>query len=171
MLIALTGLPGVGKSTFAEALGRSIGVPVLSVDPIEAAMLRARIDPSQPTGLAAYFVVEALVERQLGLGLSVIVDAANYVEPARQAWRVLSGRLGAPLRWIEIICSDESIHHKRVEARGVYIEGFHRVSWNDVLRRKTETEPWNDQRLTLDSAGDSVASNVTRAIEYIGSRT
>lgn len=41
MLIAMVGLPGVGKSSVAEALGRKLNAPVVSVDPIEAAMWRA----------------------------------------------------------------------------------------------------------------------------------
>ncbi len=50
MLIAVAGLPGVGKSSVAEALGRELRAPVVSVDPIEAAMRRAGVGRAQPTG-------------------------------------------------------------------------------------------------------------------------
>jgi predicted kinase len=86
VLIALAGLQGVGKSTFARMLGRSLRAPVVSVDPIEAALFRAGIDRSQPTGLAAYVVAAALAERQLELGLTTIIDASNYMEQGRQMW-------------------------------------------------------------------------------------
>jgi predicted kinase len=43
MLIAMAGLPGAGKSSVAEELGRKLSAPVVSVDPIEAAMWRARV--------------------------------------------------------------------------------------------------------------------------------
>jgi predicted kinase len=56
MLIVMAGLPGSGKSAVADAVGRALNLPVLSVDPIEAAMCRAGIDRTQPTGLAAYVV-------------------------------------------------------------------------------------------------------------------
>jgi adenylylsulfate kinase-like enzyme len=46
MLIAMAGLPGAGKSSVAEALGRKLTAPVVSVDPIEAAMWRAGVAPS-----------------------------------------------------------------------------------------------------------------------------
>jgi predicted kinase len=109
-------------SAFARALGRALHAPVLSVDPIEAALLRAGIDRAQPTGLAAYVVADALAERQLDLGLSSIVDAANYVEPGRRMWRDLAARRGVPLRWIELFCSDEAAHRARLEARSVYLD-------------------------------------------------
>jgi len=53
VLVAMSGLPGSGKSAVAEDLGRALPAAVLSVDPVEAAMWRAGVDRKQPTGLAA----------------------------------------------------------------------------------------------------------------------
>jgi predicted kinase len=166
MLIALAGLPGVGKTTFARALGRALAAPVLSVDPIEAALVRAGVDATQPTGLAAYVVAEALADAQLELELHVIVDAANYVEPGRAMWRALAARRKVTLHWIELVCSDEAAHRARLEARGAYIEGFRVVSWPDVLRRRAETDLWTEERLVLDTLG-AVKDNVARAQAHI----
>ena len=52
-LIVMAGLPGAGKSTIGEIVGARLGATVVSVDPIESAILRAGIDADQPTGLAA----------------------------------------------------------------------------------------------------------------------
>ncbi|WP_173508776.1 AAA family ATPase [Sinorhizobium psoraleae] len=84
-LIVTAGLPGSGKSIIAEGLARAIGAPVLSVDPIEAAMWRSDI-PKYMTGIAAYEVAAAVAEENLKLGLTVIVDAVNPVEVARATW-------------------------------------------------------------------------------------
>lgn len=167
MLIVFGGAPGAGKSTLARALGRALRAPVLSVDPIEAALWRAGINPDQPTGLAAYVVAEALAERQLELGVTTVIDAANYVEPGRQMWRDLAARRRAPLRWIEVVCSVEAVHRARIEARGVDILGFHTVSWSDVLRRRTETEPWTDERLVLDTAVADDHTLLARAVAHV----
>ena len=56
----MAGLPGAGKSTIAEIVGARLGATVVSVDPIESAILRAGIDADQPTGLAAYLVAEEI---------------------------------------------------------------------------------------------------------------
>jgi predicted kinase len=166
MLIVLAGLPGAGKSTFAKALGRSLRAPVLSVDPIEAALFRAGIERGPSTGLAAYLVAATIAERQIELGLTTLIDASNYVEAARQTWRDLAAQQCVPLRWIEIACSDETAHRQRVEARKVDIRGFYAVTWADVLRRQMETEPWTDDRLILDTAAPIDAS-VARALAYL----
>ena len=82
MFIVMAGLPGTGKSTIAEQLGRQLGLAVVSVDPIESAILSAGIDAGQPTGLAAYLVAERIADSVLSSpAAGVIIDAVNAVEP------------------------------------------------------------------------------------------
>ncbi len=80
----MSGLPAVGKSALADALGRHLGAPVLSVDPIEAAIWRCGIGPSFQTGVAGYEVAATLAAHQLALGLDVIGDAVNSLEVGRE---------------------------------------------------------------------------------------
>ena len=89
-LIVMAGLPGAGKSTIGEIVGARLGATVVSVDPIESAILRAGIDSDQPTGLAAYLVAEEIAEKELLSGRTVIVDAVNAAESARLQWRDLA---------------------------------------------------------------------------------
>jgi predicted kinase len=166
VLIALAGLPGSGKSAVAGDLSRALHCAVLSVDPAEAAMWRAGVSKSEPTGLAAYMVVEALAAEQIALGHDVIVDAVNAVEPARAQWRALAGRLDVDLRFIEVQCSDPDVHRRRLEARRRGIAGFYEPSWNDVQRRREEFAAWIDDRLALDSM-DSRQDNLVTALKYL----
>ncbi len=55
---------------------------------------------------------------------------------------------------IEIVCSDLAEHRRRVEGRVADIEGLIQPSWDEVMRRAYE--PWDRDRLILDSAGKSV---------------
>jgi predicted kinase len=167
MLIAMAGLPGAGKSTVAEVVGNRLGYAILSVDPIESAILSSGIDSDQPTGLAAYLVAEAIADAALANGQSVIVDAVNAVEAARAQWRDLAARTGAGLRFIEVRCSDPGVHRGRLEARQRDIAGFYEPSWADVEQRSREFAPWTDDRLTLDSVKPR-EGNLSAALRYLG---
>ncbi len=52
-LVLMSGLPGVGKSAIADTVAVRISALVVSVDELEAAMLRSGLDQSFETGLAA----------------------------------------------------------------------------------------------------------------------
>jgi predicted kinase len=147
----MAGLPGSGKSAVAEDIGRALGYAVLSVDPVEAAMWRAGLSRDQPTGLAAYVVVEVLAAEQLALGHGVVVDAVKDVDAAREQWRGLAVRTGSVLRFIEVRCSDEQEHRRRLEARQRGIDGFAEPSWASVQDRRAGFDSWLDDRLVLDS--------------------
>lgn len=166
MLIAMAGLPGAGKSSVAEALGRKLAAPVVSVDPIEAAMWRAGVGRDQPTGLAAYVVAEAVADGVLGMGQTVIVDAVNAVEAAREQWRSLADRRGVPVVFIEVVCSDQLVHRHRLENRSRGIEGFAEPTWEVVERLREEFASWADHRLVLDTMTD-LPSNVTTALGFL----
>ncbi|MFF1873930.1 AAA family ATPase [Kitasatospora herbaricolor] len=166
MLIAMAGLPGAGKSSVADALGRRLAAPVVAVDPIETAMWRAGVARSQPTGLAAYVVAEAVAGGVLALGQTVVVDAVNAVEEARGQWRSLADRHGVPLVFIEVVCSDPALHRRRLESRSRDIDGFEEPTWEAVRRRREEFAPWTGDRLVLDSV-IGLASNVTAALEFL----
>jgi predicted kinase len=164
MLIAMAGLPAAGKSSVAAGVG-ALSYPVVAVDPIEAA-LRRSIDRGQPTGLTAYVVAEAVAEGILALGQTVIVDAVNAVEPARQQWRALASRHRVRLAVIEVVCSSPELHRRRLEERDRGIEGFEEPTWAAVERVRAGYEPWTDRRLVLDSVAD-LTENVKRALEFI----
>ena len=139
LLVILSGLPGVGKSAVANELGRALHAPVISVDPIEAAILRSGICQSPETGLAAYRVGATLAEHHLRLGLTVIADAANYLEVGRDLWRGAADAAGAEWRAVEVICSDEELHRRRLSVRRRGLEPYPEPTWESIQGRRTET--------------------------------
>ena len=161
----MAGLPAAGKSSLAEGLASSLSAPVVSVDPIEAALRRAGIEHGR-SGLAAYLAAEAVADGVLALGQTVIVDAVNAVEPARGQWRALASRRRVRLGFIEVVCTDRDLHRRRLEERVRDIEGLDEPDWAAVERRRAAFEPWDDRRLVLDSV-DDLAANVKRALEFV----
>ncbi|MFJ4677970.1 AAA family ATPase [Kitasatospora sp. NPDC088783] len=145
MLVAVAGLPGAGKSAVAEALGRKSAAPVVSVDPIEAAMRRAGTGPEQPTGLAAYAVAEAVAEAVAdgvpAPGQHVIVDAANAVEAARGQWRAPASRHGGSALFPEAACPDPELHRRRLAGRSRGIADFPEPTRAPVQWLRAEFEP------------------------------
>jgi predicted kinase len=160
----MSGLAGSGKSTIADAIGRALQIPVLSVDPIEAAIVEAGVERSFETGLAAYLVAEVVARGHLRAGLSVVIDAANYVEEGREIWRGLAARTGGELRVIVVEIA--------AAARASRLSGRDRglaVAEPDAAFLAAQQEawrPWEEPHLTLDGTAD-LASNLERALAFV----
>ena len=146
MLIAFAGLPGAGKTTLSRALARRIGAVWLRIDTIEGAMRRAGLSP----GPAGYDVAMALAADHLADGLAVVADSVNPVAASRAGWRAVAARAGSALLEVEVVCSDAAEHRRRVETRHHGISGLPAVTWPRVL--DCGYEPWQDDRLTIDTA-------------------
>lgn len=158
-LIAMAGLPGAGKSTIADLLSRQFPAMLLSIDPIEAALRRSGWQQER-IGSAGYLVAEALAIETLKRGQTVIIDAVNPVQAARDMWVKLAQDVSVPLTFLEVVCSDAVVHRQRIESRVRGIEGLTEVSWERVLKRKQEYQPWSNPRRVLDTSKTSAEALV-----------
>jgi predicted kinase len=64
-LIIFSGLPGTGKSTLAEAVGKALEIPVFAKDWLEAALLRSGLRPTsadKSLGYAGYELLTVLAK-------------------------------------------------------------------------------------------------------------
>lgn len=149
MLIVLGGLPGTGKTTIAKLLAARIDATYLRIDEIEHA-LHSMPGFHGDVGPAGYVVAYALAASNLGIGRPVVADCVNPVRASRQAWREVGSQAFAPVIEIEVICSDEMEHRRRVEGRQPDIAGFGLPSWQSVQAH--EYEMWTEPRLVIDTA-------------------
>lgn len=151
-LIALSGLPGVGKTSVAASVAARIDAVHLSIDAIEESLLGCGLPASWQVGVAAYEAARVIAERNLQLGHDVVVDAVNDSDDARQTWRNAANAQGAELVFVHLITSDPHEHQRRLEGRD---RGFTHVlepRWEQVQRRAAEYSPWTDEHLELDTA-------------------
>ena len=168
-MIIFSGLPGTGKSTLAESVGKALGIPVFARDWLEATLLRCELKPAteeKSLGWTGYELMTVLAERQLMLGQSVILDSVAATETIRNTWHQLAEQYNATWRVIECICSDESLHRSRLKERKRNIPGWHELEWSEVEKVKGYYSPWEGERLVLDMT-NSFDKNFLKAKTYL----
>ena len=149
MLIVISGLPATGKTTLAAALARHVGAVHLSVDPVEDALLRAGLRRGWTTGVAAYEAVGAAAQQNLVLDATVVVDAVNDRDAARQTWRDVAERAGVEVRFVLLLPPNPSEHQRRLRDRQRGLEHVAEPSWSQVAARAEAYEPWPNEPIEL----------------------
>ena len=118
--IVVSGPPATGKTTLAIAVGRALGAPVFSRDPLMEVLFDGRLgwprllgDWVPVTGLRIQTV---LLARQLELDQSAVLEC---VAPPtmRQLWREMTVQAGHRFLSVECVCSDTTTHRARFEQR------------------------------------------------------
>ena len=153
ILVSLSGLPGVGKTTLAKELAARTQAIHLRVDSVEAA-LKGSILKIHPAEDAGYLAIASIAKDNLLLGFDVIADTVNPIEMSRELWIKTAAAGAAHLMNVEVICSNEVLHRKRVESRTSDIDDLVVPDWQAVCNRTFE--PWQGNRVIVDTADDSV---------------
>ena len=168
MLIIFGGLPGVGKSTIAQALAQRLHACYLRVDTIEQAIRGHAPLVGQDVGPAGYVTLYRVAADNLRLGNVVITDSVNPLDVTRQAFRTAASGAGHKFIEIEVVCSDAATHRYRAESRPATVLGLIPPSWAEIEQR--HVEPWNAD-LRLDTFHLSVEDSVAQIVMLYNSRT
>jgi predicted kinase len=161
MLIVLSGLPGVGKTTIARELVRSLVAVYLRIDSIEQALRQAALVVEGE----GYAVAQAVAADNLGAGHTVVADCVNPWPLTRDEWRAVGEQIGVPVVEVEVVCSNQAEHRRRVELRVVDIAGHRVPTWTDVLER--DYRPWDRARLVIDTAQQTVSESVQAVLSAL----
>ena len=168
MLVVFGGLPGTGKTTLARQVADQLGATYLRIDTIEQA-LRSSLALTDDVGPAGYVIAYAIGATNLTLGRPVVADCVNPLRVTRVAWRDVAARTASPILEIEVSCSDEAEHRRRVESREIDIPGLIPSTWAAVVAR--DYEPWSEPRMVVDTANTTITEAVFAIVETIKRRS
>lgn len=164
MLIAFSGLPGTGKTSIARELARRLRATYLRVDTVEQALRSC--GTLEEVAAEGYETIYRLAEDNLNLGLTVIADSVNSIDITRDAWSEVARDANVRLINVEIICSDEVEHRRRVETRSSDIPDLVLPTWEKVQNR--EYHPWTQPRIVIDTAGRGIDECIVEIQRAIG---
>lgn len=166
MLVAIGGLPGVGKTTVARTVAGRLPAAHLRIDALEVALVRQGIVAGPgDVGPHGYGLALAVADTCLAAGGHVVVDAVFDVAAAREPWDALAARHGTPVVWVRLVCSDGSEHRRRVEGRRADIAGHVLPSWADVTGRVVDT--WGQPHSVVDTASGEPTATVLAALRGV----
>jgi predicted kinase len=164
LLIAFGGLPGTGKTTVAQALARNLAAVYLRIDTLEQAVAAGMGDGTD-IGPAGYLAGYAVAQDNLRLGLTVIADSVNGLDVTRSGWRKVALEAGVHIFEIELICSDTTMHRRRIEERWADIPGHTVPTWKSVLERQYDA--WESEHLVVDTANRSFEAVVETIVHRL----
>jgi len=162
-LFIFAGLPGSGKTELSQYLAGRVGAFHLRIDTIEQALRDLCEISVEGEG---YRLAYRIAADNLRLGLSVVADSCNPIALTRREWQEVAEIEGAKSINIEVICSDSAEHRRRVESRKPAIPTLELPTWEEVVRR--EYQPWDESRITIDTAGRSLEASCTELRSLIG---
>lgn len=151
LLIIFSGLPRTGKTSIAKRLAQKYGATYFRLDTIEQTLRDVCSYNVQGEG---YRITHRIVEDNLKLRNHVVVDCCNPWKLTRNEWEDVGKKCNSVSINIEVVCSDEEEHKKRVEKRSNAIAGLILPTWEEVLNR--EYDPWDKPHIRVDSAKKSI---------------
>jgi predicted kinase len=175
-VVLITGLPGSGKSTMAEAAGRALGAPVLSHDWAMSGLrpfveVQDALDSMGARGHrgVGWSLLWALARSQLRLGSSVVLDGVAR-DSEVDVTRTLAAEEGVESLVVMTTCRDARLHRARVEGRRRHIPNWYELDWDHVGRARSSWLPPEGLDLVLD-AGTPVEENAERLRTLLAARS
>lgn len=116
MFIQMSGAPGSGKTTLAQAIARRLKAVVIDHDVTKSALLTANV-PLSLAGHASYMVLDAIARQMLLQGHCVIFDSPCFYQDLLERGQQLAQEAQMPYRYIECVVNDFHELDRRIRTR------------------------------------------------------
>lgn len=161
MIVAVAGLPGSGKSFFAQRLAEQLDAVYLSSDHVRKAS-NALGRYSSADKQAVYDRMLALSEAALAQKKTVVADATFYRKAIRRQFARLAQKWQVPVRFI-LVYADDSLIRERLSRQRPDSEANYSVH----LKIKEQFEPVKAPCLELRSSNDNIDMMISQALHYV----
>ena len=156
-LVALSGLPGTGKSHFARELTKQLSFLVLESDRIRK-LLVYKPEYTGEEHSRVFAVCHLLIEDYLAKGRRVLFDATNLTEAFRRPLHLICQRLSVPLLLVWCTASQDVVKARLAEREaGLHAGNFSDAGWSVYCRLAPYEEPIKGPYFTIESSGDIVS--------------
>jgi len=158
--IAVSGLPGTGKTYFCSKLAQRLPFVILESDALRKVLFPSP-NYSQEESSRLFQACHHLIEKLLKRGVSVILDATNLSERFRERLYNIADRLDAKLILVRVEAPPLLVH-ERLKARLGNSEGNSDADWKVYNKMKHRVQEIRHNHYAVDTSRD-----ITPALDKI----
>ena len=160
MIVIVCGLPGSGKSYFAQELTKRIDGYYLNSD-----LVRREMFPVRKYSEVEKEVVYHAILKQTKVALRnwriVVVDATFYKKSIREKFLDEIAQLD-DIKWIEVVADEMLIRERLIKARS-----DSEADYAVYLKIKEQWEPLEIEHLVLESSRDNIEAMLEEALHFL----
>ncbi len=165
-LVIFSGLPGVGKTTLANRLARTLRWPLLRVDDVIGAVPE---NPGVEFWDSKVEILLGLVAAQLELGLDVIAESV-FMNMDRHHAQELARKNHARFLPIHVFISDEEVWKRRVMVRGAELDDKDVATWERIQHQREFFLAWEPGTALFIDSVNPFEENFERVLKFVESR-
>jgi predicted kinase len=152
--IAVSGLPGTGKSYFCRKLAERLPLVILESDAMRRVLFpQPGYSPQESARLfrALYLLIEHLLRR----GISLVLDATNLSERFRERLYSIADRLGVRLILVRVEAPPEVVYERlRVRQQAASPQNKSDADWAVYQKMKAGAERLQRNHYAVDTSRD-----------------
>jgi predicted kinase len=162
-LIIFSGLPGTGKSTFANRLARELKMPLLCIDDVVGEIPE---NPDIPFWDSKVTILLRLTQVQLELGIGVIVDSVFMNMDRNHAQRI-ARKNNAQFLPVYVFVSDDDIWKERVTTRYQEMKNYNVATWEQIQRQRSHFRGWEPGTALFIDSLNPVDQNYETILNFV----